>query len=373
MTKVAHLSSVHSARDVRIFQKECTSLVEAGYEVVLITRHDKQETIQGIRIQPVNCRGNRFRRMTETSWRIFNAAWKSRADIYHFHDPELLPVGLLLKVAGKRVIYDAHEHLESDILSKRWIPSALRKAVSKASGIFERFATSQFDGVVAATPFIAECFPGEKTALVQNFPRREEFMGCSTTSPYECRDYTAVYVGSMEVGRGAREIVAAASLLAKRIPSKVVLVGGIDPPEFRNELSLLSGWKHVEHVGFQDRRGVLRYLTSARVGIVVLHPTPGFVNSQPVKLFEYMAAGLPVVASNFPDWKKFVDEIGCGISVDPRDAEHIADAIQWLLEHPQESKQMGERGQEAVRSTYNWGVQARSLLQLYSKVSALNS
>jgi glycosyltransferase involved in cell wall biosynthesis len=366
--RVTHLTSVHSAIDSRIFHKECKSLAEAGYEVTLIAPHHKTETIDGVRIVPVRRNKRRYRRMTQTMIDIWRKARQSEADLYHFHDPELLLVGVLLKAAGKRVIYDAHEHLGTDILTKGWIHNSLRTAVSGIAGSIEKFVGVRCNAIVAATPFIADTFCTARTVLVQNFPRLDEFLNYENVLPYDQREYRAVYVGSAERLRGACEMVSTARLLPARLGARFTLIGGTESPEFAADLRAMEGWERIDHVGFQGRPSVVRHLTNARVGLVVLHPTPGFLNSQPVKLFEYMAAGIPVVASNFPDWRRFVDEVGCGISVNPLDVAEITQAVTWLFDHPHEAELMGARGQAAVRSTYNWDAQASNLIRLYEEV-----
>jgi len=85
-------------------------------------------------------------------------------------------------------------------------------------------------------------------------------------------------------------------------------------------------------------------------------------------LFEYMSAGLPVIASNFPAWRTLIEQAGCGLTVNPLNVREIADAITWILEHPAEAEAMGKRGQAAVLSTYNWDTQVASLLDLYERL-----
>lgn len=163
-------------------------------------------------------------------------------------------------------------------------------------------------------------------------------------------------------------MVAAMHDLPARLAPRLLLVGSIQNPSLDHRLRNSPGWERVDYLGFQERASVAALLGRARVGLVVLHPVPSYLPSYPTKLFEYMSVGIPVIASNFPTWKDVVERVGCGLVVDPLNVREIANAITWLFDNPDEAEAMGKRGQEAVRSTYNWSSQAKSLLELYSRI-----
>ena len=89
--KVVHMTSIHVIVDPRIVRKECTTLAQAGYDVTLVAAHDGPVSSGSVRIVTVPKPKSRTERMTLTAFRVFRAALRERADVYHMHDPELLP------------------------------------------------------------------------------------------------------------------------------------------------------------------------------------------------------------------------------------------------------------------------------------------
>lgn len=366
--KIVHLTSVHHPFDVRIFQKECRTLAQAGYEVVLIAPHERDETVEGVGLRAVPIPRSRPERMIRTTWQIFKTALDERADVYHFHDPELIPLGLLLKLLGKRVVYDVHEEFPKQILNKHWIWPWLRGEIARVVDVVEHFSSLAFDGIVAATPAIARRFPKGRTFIVQNFPIPDE-LASGRLCMYAERPFGVAYVGGMTTDRGIKEIVKAVAMVPESLRARLLLVGTFDPPGLENEIRKIAGWNRVDFLGWQTREGVARALGLARAGLVLLHPRPNFLESFPIKLFEYMSVGIPVIASDFPLWRQIIQDAGCGLLADPLDHQSIARAIQWLLENPAEAEAMGLRGMQAVRSHFNWNSEGEKLLNLYQTLA----
>jgi len=362
MINICILTSVHPPFDTRIFHKEATSLAKAGYDVILIAQHDKEETVDGIRIIPLPKPKNRLERMTRTVWMAYRKALKIDADIYHFHDPELIPIGLLLKRHGKRVIYDVHEDVPRQNLSKTYIPAAFRKPISAIIEIMEAFSARRFDGVITATPFINKRFSrlGANAINVNNYPLAFELNPAE--NQWERKEKAVCYVGGIAKIRGAVEMVEAIGKTGYRL----LLAGNIDPA-IESKLRRLSGWQQVEALGFVNRAGVKTVATRSMGGLVLFHPEPNHINAQPNKIFEYMSAGIPVIASNFPLWKEIVEGTKCGICVDPLNPKEIADAIRWVIEHTREAQAMGQNGRHAVVDKYNWERESKKLLMLYEE------
>jgi glycosyltransferase involved in cell wall biosynthesis len=370
--RVAHHTSVHAPFDVRIFHKECQSLSRAGNIVTVFAPGDCNEVVDGVRIISVPKPKGRLSRMTGTAWRLYRAALQQPAEVYHFHDPELIPIGLLLRLRGSKVIYDVHEDMPRNVLSKDYLPQWLRKPLAWVVGRIEEFACRHFSGVVAATPAIARRLEryNPRTYTINNFARPEEF-GSSNGLPWNERAQSVVYVGGVDRRNCIGEIVEALSMLPESLAATLKLLGRFDSGTLRTQVSQHAGWARVEELGLVSRAKVREVLGQVRVGLVVCAPDPDCVDSMPNKMFEYMAAGLPIIASDFPLWREIVRSEGCGLLVDPLNPRTIAEAIEYLLTHPEEAQGMGSAGREAVEERYNWGIEEKKLLALYANLAEM--
>lgn len=372
--KVCILTSVHLPFDGRIFHKEAKSLAQAGYEVVLIARHDKAEVVDGVRVVPLPEPRNRFQRVTKVLWRLFRLAIREDADVYHFHDPELMIVGLFLKIYRKRVIWDVHEHYPNSILDKFWIWKPWRRCVSKSFDIFERAVVRFFDYVIYTTPFVGARYEKLKvrSGRVENYPIVE----LSETFEKDPQE-RIVYLGGMSRIRGLVEVIEAFSLVAKRYPTwELHLVGSARPAIFEDELRALvkergvaANVKFLSWVSYEEKE---RFSSRAAMGIITYLPYANNTSCLPNKLFDYMLVGLPVIASNFPLYREVVEPHRCGLIVDPARPEEIAEAMTHLIEHPVEARTMGQNGRRAVAQRYNWRRESEALLRIYETVLNAN-
>jgi len=301
--------------------------------------------------------------MTQTAWRVYRVALREDADVYHFHDPELIPIALLLRAHGKKVIYDVHEDYPKDIYYKPYLPLWVRRVISSIAEVVEIAAARRFSAVVAVTPAIAErfAFVNKKTVIVRNFPYYEELLGHSAGS-WDSRRIAAAYVGTVSPQRGIAEIVEAAGLLPETLSATLEIAG----EEVPQHVTRQAGWTRVHHHGILDQRSTYDLLRHVRVGLSCQHPIPTFVESIPVKVFEYMGAGLPIILSNFPLWRQMLEGLQCAIFVNPLDSREIARALEYLLTNPAEAEAMGRRGQAAVAAQFNWNMESRTLVDLYA-------
>lgn len=372
--KICHLTSAHYHDDTRIFVKECCTLAAAGYETHLVAPGAPDEIHNGVHLHGISkLPSSRLVRMTRTMQAIYRQALSIDADIYHFHDPELITVGLLLTRQGKRVIYDIHEDVPRQILQKEYLPRCSRRLASLLMEHLERVAGQRFSALVVATSVIGNRFQSinPRTVVINNYPLRDELVAVPPI-PWKDRPQSVAYIGGLTTERGMFEMVEAIGLVSKNFQAMLELAGDIWPVSRREQLMQLAGWSRVRELGWLNRLDVSALLGRVRAGLVVLQPTNRYMVSQPIKLFEYMSAGIPVIASDFPLWRSFVIENNCGLLVNPLDPGTIARAIEFILVQPQAAEEMGRRGREAVAQYYHWEAEAPRLIQLYQEIAGLS-
>jgi glycosyltransferase involved in cell wall biosynthesis len=389
-TKIAHLTSHHNILDNRVFYRECCSLAAAGYEVVLVAQHDQDELRDGVRILAVPRHRDRFTRVTLTAFRVVRRAWRERPAIFHFHDPELIPWGLLLRLLGKKVVYDVHEDFTQAAGVRPWVPNRLRPLLARFSD-FTAWLAQKTMAIVIAERYYERRFPGATKVL--NYPHLERSLALQAIErrpearPERLR---LLYIGNITWSRGA--FIHAE--LARRLPGCEILLSGSCHADVAADIRARSGdatlgtvapdgsiaWEKrssapEETVSTLVLDGVGFYVPHERMlaalreewtaGIAVFPYTEHYYEKELTKFFEYMAAGLPVVLSNFPNWRGLVEEPNAGLCVDPADWDAIVAALEWLQAHPREATEMGRNGRRAVQQRFNWQSQADELLKLY--------
>ncbi len=293
---------------------------------------------------------------------------KFKPDLIHCHDPELIFLGLICKISGIRVIYDVHEDLPVQIMSKSWLPRLLRYPISKLSIIIEYIAGYWFDAILTATPIIAERFPISKTEVIHNYPIISEFSDkCKESNN---KDKSFIYVGGLTKERGIEEILLAAESINSKQSTKinVILAGRFSNELFKKNMEKYINSAFVFYKGWLSREDIVSSLNNSIAGLVVLHPIQNYIESLPTKMFEYMAAGIPIIASNFPIMKEIVESERCGLVVNPLSSQDLEKAILWIMNNPIESKIMGENGRQAIFQKYNWLIEARKLTDIYQSL-----
>jgi glycosyltransferase involved in cell wall biosynthesis len=367
MLKVAHLTSVHRRYDPRIFLKQCRSLATAGHAVSLIVADGKGDELKdSVAIIDVGISVGRLSRMFKTTQGIFEKAQVLDSDIYHLHDPELIPIGLKLKRLGKVVIFDAHEDVPKQLLSKSYLNMSSRWLLSTVFSLYETWACKRFDAIVTATPSIRDKYlPINANSVdINNFPMLGELETAASDPGQKCKE--VCYVGGVASNRGIKEMVLAMGLVTSG--ARLQLGGFFSEKAVEAEVKTYPSWQYVDELGWLTRDSVRGVLNRSVAGLVTLHPAVNYIDALPVKMFEYMSAGVPVIASNFPLWRDIIDGSDCGLCVDPMKPEEIAKAIDFLVSNPKRVQEMGENGRRAVYELYNWSIEEKKLIELYSSL-----
>ncbi len=366
MIKVCHLTSVHCWNDIRIFKKQCVSLAKHNYDVSLIAFGAIDQIVENVRIiNAGHVFQSRKQRMKKGRKQIEKIAIEQDAQIYHFHDPELIPVGKKLAQQGKIVIYDVHEDVPRQILSKPYLNKFIARIISFFFEQYENKSVKKFSAVCCATPFIQKRFTAlhQESVDINNFPLENEID--FSDDMLKTKKNKVCYIGGISEIRGILPLVDAMALCNG---ITLDLAGDFPEGHFKDKIKSSAGWQYVNELGFINREVAQQVKSESIAGIVSFLPAENHINAQPNKIFEYMASGLPVIGSNFPLWRDIIEGNNCGICVDPSSPQSIADAILCIASDKQKSMLMGKNGIEAVKDKYNWKSEEKKLLTLYSKL-----
>jgi hypothetical protein len=355
------LTTVHSAVDDRILHREAKTISEAGLSVCVIGPHPCQETIDGVAIDPLPRATRRWQRLL-LHWKLLQKALRAQGPVYIFHDPELFGVALVLRAAGKKVLYDSHENLPMQALQKEWIPKAVRYLLVPLIYMVEWVVSHLLSGVIGATPLIQQRFSGVPNVLVRNYPTASALRVLTPHTDVETRNNVGIYAGSLTRIRGIRELIIAFSAIPD---AELWLVGPFEDRSFEQEI-LARMPANVKYLGTLPFQQVLTLYASAKFGVLVYYPSPNARNALPIKLFEYMAAGLPVLTSNLPEYEALT--AGCGIAVDPHNIAQIRAAITSLLSNPAMISEMSAVARRRALQEFTWEAEGERLVQFCSSL-----
>lgn len=359
MIKICHITSVHQRYDTRIFQKECKALSEAGYDVHLIVADDKlDEIIDHVQIHSThNMYKSRLQRMLTASRQVLKIGLKVDAEVYHFHDPELLPVAMKMKKKGKKVIFDSHEATAEQIKIKPYLPKWIRNVVAFFYRKYELYVIQKIDAVIFPCLYDGkDYFEGKyrKMVYIDNFPIVTNGIDKAVynkESKYVC------YVGALSEARGINQIIKA----AEKAEVKLVLAGnGMDKDSVTSE--------YLDYKGIVSHDEAVNIILNSYAGLCILQKSGQYQKAWNLatKMYEYMLAGIPVIMSDFPYYKRVNEEKQFGICVEPDNIDEIAEAMDYLKKHVDEAEEMGQRGRELVLEKFNWKNEAKKLVELYN-------
>ena len=371
MTRVCHMSSVHPSDSTRIFHKECVSLAGNGYDTYFVACGESRED-KGVHVVGTGPRSKgRLGRMLRDSRRVYKAALALNADVYHFHDPELLPYGVKLVRKGYKVIWDSHENYMDLMAHKSYLPAPVRKVAASLFRSYYKRVLPRFSAVIVASVGSRDLLQKvvKKAVIITNYPIVDE-KAAEAAKP----DYTSgkvVFAGVISPQWSHKETIQALDAC----PGVKYVLLGKGEGAFFESLQELPGWANVDFRGrvpFTEVPGILR---ECAAGMAVLKPsynTHGSLGTIGVtKLFEEMAAGLPVICTDFTLWREIIDKYHCGILCDPSDPASIAEAIRTVTNDPALAECMGNAGKQAVLQEYNWKTQEKELLRLYEEVHGI--
>lgn len=360
--KVCHVTSVHKPTDGRIFERECISLSKK-YDVTLIAPSVNDYESNGVHIKGVTLPQSRLRRMFMLT-PIYKKMLEVDAEVYHFHDPELIRLGLKIKKRGKKIIFDSHENVPVLILGKTYIPYVIRNLVSRVYELYERKSFRLFDALVTVTPEIVERLQliNPNTYMLTNFPLY--------------RDYSNNRTWGRKIGfAGLISPIWMLENVIKAIEDIDVIfeLAGPVSDDYLSKLKSLSAWKKVNYHGVVSHQDVLKILGECSIGLAVStddNPNIGCKKGSigVTKIFEYMMAGIPVIATDLSSWVPIINGNNCGICIDCRNIESIKKTITTLLSDLNLAKQMGNNGIRAIQNEYCWQKQEETLFSLYSQL-----
>lgn len=367
--RVVHMTTVHHPYDPRIYYKQCLSLYHANYDVTLISQRTNDEKPLDMPIKHISIKSytSRLKRMIFGTWDVYQKAKKEKADVYVFHDPELLFVASLLKKKGNTVIYDIHEDYVTSILQKKYLSKPIKHGIAKIYTLMEKMFTRKM-AISLAEKYYKDIYP--RGVCILNYPLlNKEMMRLDR----ETQDVTnnLLYTGNVTEERGAYIHAA----LPKIDPNISVQFVGKCDKHIADKMTDVAGNAssniHIEGIdAFVVKERIEEMYLSKRwlAGIAIFPPTEHYKKKELTKFFEYMNAGLPIICSDFPVWKQFISKYECGITVDPYNETEIKNALNTLRENPNLAYQMGENGRQAVVEELNWEVEEQKLLEWYDEL-----
>jgi glycosyltransferase involved in cell wall biosynthesis len=196
--------------------------------------------------------------------------------------------------------------------------------------------------------------------IVGNTPENVDALGAYPPMPADLEPWKGrprvLFVGTLIGDRGVTAAVEAMNLVIRDVPDAALIVVGDGPDRRRIQAAIDQAGlrRHVALLGWRESPDLTAYYHHADVGLLPFQDTPHIRVTLANKLFDYMAAGLPVVAVDVPPMRRIVDETGAGILYPPGDIPALARAIIGLLSDPSSRARLGARGRRAAVANYCW-------------------
>ena len=347
-------------------------MVKAGFEVTLIAPNTFEQKKEGVNIIPIDLPNSRIKRMLVVTFKMYKLALRQKSKIYHFHDPELMLCGILLRLSGKKIIFDIHENVRLTILDKPYLSKPIRKILYYLYLVYEKIGCLFYNKLVLALSeeTFEQYYTLKESLPLINFPLKIKAVNNKTFNDNIVR---FVYVGVVHEYRGIFEMLELSKLLTdNRVNIHFDIVGTIRPESLKQELcKIIINEKLEDKIilrGFVDATEITSYLQKADFGISLLKPYKRYKEALPTKIFEYMQHGLPVITNDFPLYKEYVEDTETGICVNIDNIKGMVFEIEQLLKNKGQLKKMSENGIKVTQNKYNWLSQETKLIELYNEM-----
>lgn len=381
--KICILSTGHTPLDDRVYYKQVVSL-RGSYNCItmLMKGHpgDFREANQEINYIPLGPgRGvlGRMRLIPKAMLQL----WRLKPRIIHFHDFELvfaLPVMRLLR--GCKIIYDVHEVYPEMVMDSAKLPPVLKPILAFGVWAFEMLLSQLADQIITTDDAIANRFKSIhlNVETIFNYPRLNLFQ----PNPKRVAELEAKYVGrtpiiyqgGMGATKGLFSMIASVAILKAEFPRILLLLVGPMTNGLKeqvvNRINSDGTGDYVDLVGLVPHKDVVNYMAVSKIGLVANLPTQKWFKNIPIKQFEYMACGLPVVGSDVPPTATYLKTSSGGLVFDATKPAALADAVRRLLRNENDRRQTGESGRKAVESWWNWDNMEKRLLSVYKRLES---
>lgn len=360
--------------DIRVYHKEAKTLINEGWEVYLITQSNNnrinlisEEDICIVEIPKPSNLINRILNIVN----IYKLSSSLNGYIYHFHNPDTIPIAILVKLSGKKVVYDTHEDFALRIKSRDWLPLVLRTVLRGVIIVGEYILSIILDKVIVTQSQIVKRMFSDNVIIVENAPIIDNKLTGLARNYAESlendRSYRLIYIGVIGETRGIANIIESLCILNKSFNCRLWLIGPCHS-DYVAKLKMLTGWKYVDHISYIPLYQAYGYVLRSDIGIVTIKDVVDHSVTSPNKLFEYQMLGKPFIASNFKHWMSICGKKQSGLFVDPDNINEIVSSVVYYFNNPKIAKIHGENGKEFINNEFNWDIESIKIINLYNEI-----
>ncbi len=375
--RICVITSQHHPNDVRIFYKEIHSLKKRYSEIWFVVKKTENAVPEeDVRFLWLNAGGGivfRILRLVKIGFYFL----KIKADVYHFHDPDLavfLPFLRYFLTRKSKLIYDIHENYPDAISHKDYLPKVLRNVFSKVYVFLEKKSLPHIDLLILAEAGYTRYYRQHpNVAIIQNYVLNHSAMPYAE-KPWDmesCLHF--VYVGGVTEKRGITEALLLIKYLNTKFDCRFHIIGPIFNKGYEKRIQDFIRFNQLEEkitlYGYLDHTKAMALVQKAHIGILFLHPIRNYMETLPTKLFEYMGNGLVVMCSNFPDWVELNRRIEFGMTVDIFNIKNEITAIFDFVSNRDRLMRISKLNMENARKYFSWDTEEKKLLEAYKALT----